>query len=66
VLSRNSSSAKYTGALRRGWSDPSGTSVSCQEASRTTGTRIAISRSITRAMPSAAKVNLASQLGIHR
>ena len=30
----------------------------------TTGTRIAISISITRAMPSAAKVNRASQLGI--
>ena len=41
-------------------------SVSCQEARITSGTSTAISGSMTRAMPSAAKVKRASQVGIQR
>jgi len=59
VNSNASSSAKYVGT------DRLVSSTSFQDARMTTGTRTAISISMTSAMPSAANVNRASQLGIH-
>src|SRR3954454_20808617 len=58
VNSSASSSAKYAGTERRELS------ASCHEARITTGTRTAISATITRAMPSTSNVNRAPQNGI--
>ena len=64
VDSSASSSAKYVGTDRLIRSGPR--SASCHEARMTSGTRTAISASITSAMPSTSNVNRASQVGIQR
>src|SRR5512142_880465 len=79
VLSRNSRSPKYTGALRRTTAGAgsatssagsasatgSGGSTSRHDARITSGTSTPTSMSRTSAMPSTANVNRASQVGIH-